>query len=62
LKTIWDYTELAENYVERPDYACDTLNKIFEIADLKAGSIVCDVGAGVGHMTIPMLERGFIVS
>lgn len=61
MKTEWDYTTLADAYLDRPDYASEALDKIVAKAGLKAGDRVCDVGAGVAHLTLPWLERGFVV-
>lgn len=61
MKTEWDYTELAEAYLERPDYAPQVLEEIFSIANLKAGDRVCDIGAGVAHLTLPLAQRHFMV-
>lgn len=61
MKTEWDYTELAKAYVSRPEYAPSAINEIFQRAGLQAGCQVCDVGAGVAHLTIPWLERGLKV-
>ncbi|MDR0362650.1 MAG: class I SAM-dependent methyltransferase [Planctomycetota bacterium] len=61
MKTEWDYTELADAYLTRPPYSEDVLNRIFSISGLKEGADVCDVGAGVAHLTIPLAERGFRV-
>lgn len=57
----WDYTKLADAYLARPPYSKTTLQEIFSGAGLKKGDKVCDVGAGVAHMTIPLFEAGFIV-
>lgn len=61
MKTDWDYTGMAEVYLSRPDYAEEALKKIFSITGMKPGDRVCDVGAGVGHMSIPLEKRGYIV-
>lgn len=61
MKTEWDYTSLADAYLNRPDYAKSALEKIFKIADLESGDRVCDVGAGVAHLTLPLVEYGCIV-
>lgn len=58
MKTEWDYTALAQGYLKRPDYAPDALRQIFQIAGLRAGDAVCDIGAGVAHLTIPLAEFG----
>lgn len=62
MKTEWDYTELATAYLKRPDYAPDALDEIFKYADLKSGDKVCDIGAGVAHLTLPLAKFGCIVS
>lgn len=61
MKTEWDYTELADAYLQRPDYAADALEHIFAIAGLKAGDRVCDIGAGVAHLTLPLAHKDFVV-
>lgn len=58
MKTEWDYTELADSYLKRPDYAPSALDEIFAAAGLKPGDLVCDVGAGVGHLTLPLAAFG----
>lgn len=61
MKTEWDYTKLADAYLERPDYAPSALEEIFRTAGLGAGDRVCDVGAGVAHLTLPLAARGCTV-
>ena len=61
MKTAWDYTNLAAAYVNRPDYAPEALQSMLKIMGLKEKAHVCDIGAGVGHLTIPLLEEGFNV-
>ena len=61
MKTEWDYTELAEAYLKRPDYAQDAINKMLEIAGVKPGDSACDVGAGAAHLTMKLAEYGLVV-
>lgn len=61
MKTEWDYTELADAYLKRPDYAPDALQKLFHKAALKPGDKVCDIGAGVAHLTLPLAAFGCLV-
>ncbi len=61
MKTEWDYTSLADAYLERPDYAPNAISKLLEIAGVKKGDKVCDIGAGVAHLTLPLAEYGCIV-
>lgn len=58
MKTEWDYTRLANAYLERPDYAPEALKELFSIAGLKKGDKVCDIGAGVAHLTLPLAKIG----
>lgn len=59
MKTEWDYTSLAKAYLDRPDYSAEGLEKLFELV----GPVhrVCDVGAGVAHLTLELQKRGFEV-
>ncbi|MCE3014741.1 MAG: class I SAM-dependent methyltransferase [Pirellula sp.] len=61
IKTQWDYTKLAETYALRPEYAPAAIDAMVSIAEVCTGDQVCDIGAGVGHLTIPLLEREFRV-
>ncbi len=54
----WDYTELADAYLKRPEYAPSALDALFRIAGLAAGDRVCDIGAGVAHLTLPLAAWG----
>ena len=61
MKTEWDYTELAEAYLKRPDYAQGAIDEMLGIAGVKKGDKVCDVGAGAAHLTIKLAEYGLRV-
>ena len=53
MKTEWDYTKLADAYLKRPDYSVAAIDAMLTIAGLKSGKgSVCDVGAGVAHLTL----------
>ena len=56
MKTEWDYTNLAQGYLKRPDYAPDALRRIFQLAGLRADDRVCDIGAGVAHLTTALIS------
>lgn len=58
MQTTWDYTDLAAAYVHRPSYAPDAIDAIADLVDLAPGERVCDVGAGVAHLTLEWLDRG----
>ena len=62
MKTQWDYTDLAKAYLKRPDYAPKALEGLFELIQLPKEASVCDVGAGVAHLTLPLLRQGFRVT
>jgi ubiquinone/menaquinone biosynthesis C-methylase UbiE len=61
MKTEWDYTELAEAYLKRPDYAQSAIDKMLETAGVKKGDLACDVGAGAAHLTLKLAEYGLEV-
>jgi len=61
VKTEWDYSDLADAYLKRPDYADTAIDAMLRLADVSAGARVCDVGAGVAHLTIKLAERGLKV-
>lgn len=61
MKTEWDYTELAEAYLKRPDYAQEAINKMLKTAGVKKGDNACDVGAGAAHLTLKLAEFGLNV-
>lgn len=62
MKTEWDYTNLADAYLKRPDYAKEAIDKMLSIAGVKEGDAVCDVGAGVAHLTLMLASRGLQVT
>ena len=43
MKTAWDYTNLAEAYLRRPEYAPDAIQKMLELTKVKPGDKVCDI-------------------
>jgi ubiquinone/menaquinone biosynthesis C-methylase UbiE len=54
----WDYTRLADSYVRRPDYAGDAIDALLALVGPGAGRSVIDLGAGAGHLTAALAERG----
>ena len=61
MQTDWDYTALADAYLKRPDYSDAAIDAMLKIAQTPAGALVCDVGAGVAHLTLMLAARGFNV-
>ncbi|HLO76170.1 MAG TPA: methyltransferase domain-containing protein [Magnetospirillum sp.] len=62
MKVQWDYSERAATYAKRPDYAQGAIDAIVAQAGVGPGDSACDVGAGSGHLTEPLLRRGLHVS
>lgn len=61
MKTEWDYTELAEAYLKRPDYAQTAIDQMLKTAGVRKGDMACDVGAGAAHLTLKLAEYGLKV-
>jgi ubiquinone/menaquinone biosynthesis C-methylase UbiE len=61
MKTEWNYTSLADAYLKRPDYSDSAVDAMLNIADISKGDKVCDVGAGVAHLTLMLAARGMEV-
>ena len=61
MKTEWDYTSLADAYLQRPDYADTAIDELVRVAGVGEGDGVCDVGAGVAHLTLMLAARGLTV-
>ena len=62
MKTEWDYTALADAYLKRPDYAPAAIDAMLAVMGIGRGDRVCDIGAGVAHLTLPLAERGLVVT
>lgn len=62
MKTDWDYSALANAYMLRPDYSEAAIDSMLAIAGVGGGNKVCDVGAGVAHLSLMLAERGLSVS
>ena len=61
MKTEWNYTDLADAYLKRPDYSDSAINAMLTIAGAKTGDKFCDIGAGVAHLTLMLAARDFDV-
>ena len=62
MKTAWDYSNLADAYLKRPDYSQDAIDQLVLKTGLQPGAKVCDVGAGVAHLTLMLAAKGFEVA
>ena len=61
MKTEWDYTNLAEAYLKRPDYAQSAIDDMLKLAEVEKGDMACDVGAGAAHLTLKLAQFGLKV-
>ncbi len=61
MKTEWDYSTLADAYLNRPDYADAAIDAMLSIGGVERGDKFCDVGAGVAHLTLMLAARGLDV-
>ncbi len=57
MQTQWDYTLLADAYLKRPDYADAAIDAMLSVASVVENDPICDIGAGVGHLTIKLAAR-----
>jgi len=57
VKTEWDYTMLADAYLQRPDYSDAAIDAMLSIAAIDRLDNFCDVGAGVAHLTLMLAAR-----
>jgi len=62
MKTEWDYTELAGAYLLRPDYSDAAVSGMLKLCGIPTEADVCDIGAGVAHLTLMLAKRGLRVT
>lgn len=61
MKTEWDYTNLANAYLHRPNYAPSAIAQMLKDANVKPGDRACDIGAGAAHLTLELAKFGLDV-
>ena len=61
MKTNWDYTNLADAYLNRPNYSESAIKELITLSNVNNKSLICDVGAGIAHLTLMFLKKGFSV-
>lgn len=61
MKTEWDYTDLAKSYLMRPNYSGTAIDGMLKVAGLVKGQNICDIGAGVAHLSLELAERKFFL-
>ncbi len=62
MKTSWDYSKLAKAYLKRPGYAEEAIEKVFNVIGKPRVKRICDIGAGVGHLTLHISNRAELVA
>lgn len=62
MKTEWDYSNYAEAYLKRPDYSESAIDKMLEYANISSKAKICDIGAGVAHLTLMLASRGYDIT
>jgi len=62
MKTPWDYTKLSASYLLRPNYSEEAVTAMLRIAEMSPGKVVCDIGAGVGHLSLMLAQKSFPVT
>ncbi len=62
VKTKWDYSDLANSYLQRPDYSVNAIDAMLDIAGIADGQVVCDVGAGVAHLTLMLASKKLLIT
>lgn len=61
MTTEWDYTNLAQAYLRRPEYAPSAIKEMLNRVGVQPGDAVCDVGAGAAHLTLELAKFGLRV-
>jgi SAM-dependent methyltransferase len=56
----WVFNRLAASYRSRPGYPAPLVDRLCELAG-GAGARVADLGAGIGHLALPLAARGLRV-
>ncbi len=56
----WVFNRMVDAYQARPAYPAALIDDIAELAGTEGGSIG-DLGAGIGHLALPLAARGFDV-
>lgn len=59
--TRWVFNRMADVYDARPPYPKGLIDALASLADLH-GRRIGDLGAGIGHVALPLAERGFDVT
>jgi SAM-dependent methyltransferase len=57
----WVFNRMADVYHARPPYPAPLVEAVAELAG-GMGARVADLGAGIGHLTLPLAERGLLLT
>lgn len=57
----WVFNRLASDYLARPAYPASLVERLAELAGGR-GARIADLGAGTGHLALPLAARGLAVS
>ena len=57
VENVWDYTQHAQFYEFRPNYAPQSINMLVALLENKKEILVADIGAGTGNLTLMLLAR-----
>jgi ubiquinone/menaquinone biosynthesis C-methylase UbiE len=57
----WVFNRMAEVYDARPPYPSELLGELVALAG-PMGARVLDIGAGIGHVALPLAQRGLSVT
>jgi ubiquinone/menaquinone biosynthesis C-methylase UbiE len=57
----WVFNRMAHVYAARPAYPAALVQALFSLAG-GTGAQVLDVGAGIGHLALPLAARGLVVT
>lgn len=59
--SAWVFNRMADVYDARPPYPEELVAALVELAEM-VGPRIGDLGAGIGHLALPLAERGFDVT
>ena len=57
----WIFNRMADVYDARPPYPAALIDALAELAG-PAGATVADLGAGTGHLTLPLAAQGYDIA
>jgi ubiquinone/menaquinone biosynthesis C-methylase UbiE len=57
----WVFNRMVDAYESRPEYPAELVDAIARLLP-GTGASILDVGAGIGHLSIPLAQRGFSVT